>query len=69
MKLQDEKQLRAHTSDEVEIQGALALGELLAPCLKVDRTSGRVMTSCGDKTLLGLYRTIKARVYEKHQKE
>lgn len=46
-----------------EIDGALELFELLKPGLKVKR-NGRVDTSCGDKTPLGLYRII-ARVYQK----
>jgi hypothetical protein len=42
-----------------EAEAARELYRVLAPCLKVKRDNGRMETTHGDKTLLGLYRTVK----------
>ena len=49
-------------ADREEAENALKLFELLKPGLKVKR-NGRIDTSGGDKTLLGLYRTIGCMIY------
>lgn len=46
------------THDEAEM--VIELMDLLGPGLKIKR-NGRIDTSYGDKTPLGLYRTLKAR--------
>lgn len=50
-----------------EAAGATELFELLRPGLRVKR-NGRVATAEGDKTPLGLYRTI-ARIYQTEKGE
>lgn len=57
--IREEMQNAGATEDE--INGAMELLDLLSPCLKKSR-NGRYMTTGGDKTLLGLYRSI-GRVY------
>lgn len=37
---------------------AVQLFEVLRPALTVKRSNGRIMTQFGDKTVLGLYRTV-----------
>jgi len=49
-------------ADREEAENALKLFELLRPGLKVKR-NGRIDTTEGDKTILGLYRTIGSMIY------
>jgi hypothetical protein len=58
MKHQTLKDMEILGVDQQEAQRAMSLFILLRPGLKVKR-NGRVDTSIGDKTVLGLYRTIK----------
>ena len=44
-------------ASETEVQQALAIVKLLEPCLKI-QSNGRYMTAHGDKTPLGLLRSI-----------
>jgi len=57
MKTQNKDEMLQAGATEREAVEALALFELLRPGLKVKR-NGRVDTLDGDKTPLGLYRTI-----------
>lgn len=49
-------------ADSEEAENAYRLFELLRPGLKIKR-NGRINTSCGDKTPLGLYRTIGSKIF------
>lgn len=49
-------------ADSEEAENAYRLFELLKPGLKIKR-NGRVNTSAGDKTPLGLYRTIGSKIF------
>ncbi len=44
---------------EMEVKKAEALIKILRPCLKRDRITQRFNTKWGDKTDIGLYKTIK----------
>ena len=57
MKTQTREEMLARGATEKEIVSALALFELLRPGLKIKK-DGRVDTQYGDKTPLGLYRSI-----------
>lgn len=61
MKIQTKKEMMKYGADEKEIDAALALYELLKPCLKVGKTgsNNHFELSTGNKSLLGLYRTLK----------
>jgi hypothetical protein len=61
MKEQTEREMIIAGATPFEAQNAVALIELLRPCLKLKR-NGRYDTNGGDKTALGLYRTIKAEI-------
>jgi hypothetical protein len=56
-KLQTLDQIKVLAATEAEAAQADALGRILRPGLRVGKT-GRVDTIYGDKTLLGLYRTL-----------
>lgn len=45
-----------------EIEQSIKLYELLKWCLKI-KHNGRVETSGGDKTILGLYRMLEYKIY------
>lgn len=49
-------------ADKEEAKNAYKLYELLEPCLKIVK-NGRIETSVGSKTLLGLYRTIGSKIF------
>lgn len=49
-------------ASEEEIKGTYLLIDLLRPCLKL-KQNGRYDTSFGDKTALGLYRTIGSHIF------
>ena len=57
-------------ASEVEIKCAMDLLELLEPCIKVN-PDNRVNLGMGhaDKTFLGLYRTLKSRIFSDEKKE
>ena len=50
-------------ADKEESENAYKLFELLKPGLKIKK-NGRIDTSCGDKTPLGLYRIIRRTLQE-----
>mgnify|MGYP001455752466 CR=1 FL=1 len=58
MKTQTVEDMLKHGATEQEVKAALAMFTLLQPGLKVKR-NGRIDTAGGDKTVLGLFRTIK----------
>jgi hypothetical protein len=49
-------------ADKQEAENAMKLWELLSPGLKI-KSNGRVNTAVGDKTPLGLYRTIGSHIF------
>lgn len=55
-----------HGASFIEARLAAAVWELLEPCLKI-QSDGRVMTAGGDKTKLGLLRSI-VRVMAENEK-
>jgi hypothetical protein len=57
MKTQTIEEMEKAGADRAEATAAVALFELLKPGLKIKR-NGRIDTTGGDKTPLGLYRTI-----------
>jgi len=57
MKTQTIKDMIDAGATQEEAQAALDLFEILRPGLKIKR-NGRIDTTHGDKTVLGLYRTI-----------
>jgi hypothetical protein len=61
VKTQTKADMRQYGADEKEAAAALALFELLRPGLRITR-NGRIQTTSGDKTPLGLYRTILAQI-------
>ena len=54
----EQMMLQPGTTQE-EANAAAELYRVLQPSLKVKRENGRFETTHGDKTLLGLYRTVK----------
>ena len=60
MKTQTIEQMIEQGATKDEAENALLLFELLRPGLRVKR-NGRVDTTAGDKTPLGLYRIINAK--------
>ncbi|MBM9615238.1 hypothetical protein JWJ90_13205 [Desulfobulbus rhabdoformis] len=58
MEPQTLKDMTDQGATEQEAQKALELFTLLRPSLKI-KSNGRIETECGDKTVLGLYRTLK----------
>ena len=59
MKVQTVQEMRELRATEEEIQNALELLKVLRPSIRVKRENGRIETTQGDKTLLGLLRTVK----------
>lgn len=57
MKVQTYEEMIEAGASEKEADEAIELFELLRPGLRIKR-NGRVYTSCGDKTTLGLYRLM-----------
>ena len=66
MKTQSVEEMVEAGATQEEAEKAFELFEILRPGLRVKR-NGRVGTSQGDKTPLGLYRTIK-RIFEENKK-
>jgi len=58
MKVQTIAEMIEQGATEEEARQANNLFQLLRPCLKVNKV-GRFDTTAGDKTVLGLYRTLK----------
>jgi hypothetical protein len=56
-----EEMIKAGATKE-EAENAARLFELLRPGLKIKR-NGRIDTSGGDKTILGLYRTVGSKIF------
>lgn len=61
MKTQTIEDMINYGADKQEAENALKLWEMLRPGLKVK--NGRVDTAWGDKTPLGLYRTIGSHIF------
>ena len=59
MKVQTIEEIKKEAYSESEAQNAINLYELLKPVLKVKRENGRFELAGGDKTILGLYRSVK----------
>lgn len=64
MKTQTIEEMKQAGASEEEAKAALDLWALLAPGLKI-KQNGRVDTAVGDKTPLGLYRTIGSHIFNK----
>jgi hypothetical protein len=62
MKTQTIEDMINKGADKQEAENALKLWEMLRPGLKVKK-NGRVDTAWGDKTPLGLYRTIGSHIF------
>lgn len=62
MKTQSIDEMIKAGATQEEAENALKLFELLRPGLKIKR-NGRIDTSGGDKTILGLYRTVGSMIY------
>lgn len=62
MKTQTIEDMINQGADKQEAENALKLWEMLRPGLKVKK-NGRVDTALGDKTPLGLYRTIGSHIF------
>ncbi len=62
MKTQTIEDMINQGADKQEAENAMKLWELLRPGLKVKK-NGRVDTAWGDKTPLGLYRTIGSNIF------
>ena len=59
MKTQTKEDMIECGATEEEADSALKLFELLRPALKICRENGRIETTSGTKTVLGLYRTLR----------
>lgn len=59
MKLQTYNEMIEARATKNEALTAIKMFNVLQPSLKVSRSTGRILTLYGDKTLLGWYRTIK----------
>ena len=64
MKTQTKQEMIEIGATEKEAEAALELFALLRPSLKVSRENGRIEIQGGNKTVLGLYRTIKDLIQE-----
>lgn len=64
MKTQTKQEMIEIGATEKEAEAALELFALLRPSLKVSREKGRIEIQGGNKTVLGLYRTVKDLIKE-----
>lgn len=64
MKTQTKEEMIEVGASEEEAEAALELFALLRPSLKVSRKNGRIEIQGGNKTVLGLYRTVKDLIKE-----
>lgn len=62
MKVQTFEEMLQAGATQDEAVNAISLLELLRPGIKIKR-NGRIETTAGDKTPLGLYRTIGSLIY------
>lgn len=60
MPRQTDEQMKDHGANVDEVAAARELFRVLRPALRVTRATGRIDTTHGDKTVLGLYHTVKA---------
>ena len=59
MKAQTFDEMIASGADKYEALAAIELFRVLRPSIRVKRCNCRIETTHGDKTILGLYRTLK----------
>jgi len=59
MKVQNFDDIIMSGATKNEAESALEMFRVLRPALTVKRSNGRIMTTYGDKTVLGFYRTVK----------
>lgn len=64
MKTQTKEEMIEIGATEEDAESALELFALLRPSLKVSRENGRIEIQGGNKTVLGLYRTVKDLIKE-----
>ena len=64
MKTQTKEEMIELGASEEEAEAALKLFALLRPSLQVSRENGRIEIQGGNKTVLGLYRTVKDLIKE-----
>ena len=57
--MQTKDEMLQSGATEQEADAAIELFRVLRPALKIKRANGRIETTHGDKTILGLYRTVK----------
>lgn len=59
MKPQTKAEMIETGATEEEAEAALQLFEMLRPALRIIKENGRIETMAGNKSVLGLYRTLR----------